>query len=94
MGLPGFPKGVPGDIDPARLDPDLPSSSILIIDGYFDRVATHAATTRLWEQLGRPKRVSYPSGHHQFGALVPFAMRHVADLVERVCNTREEHRGQ
>lgn len=72
-------------LEPLAWTPDLPPRSILLIDARFDAVVPAASSDRLWEHLGRPRRIRYPTGHFSFGYALPWALDAVAEHARSVC---------
>ncbi len=52
-----------GDLDPNR---------VLLISARFDRVVRYRLQTRLWDAMGRPRRVTLPCGHYSSILFVPW----------------------
>jgi dienelactone hydrolase len=58
--------------DAAREAPKLGADSTLFIAARFDAVVRWKNSVRLWEALGRPKRVVLPTGHYSAVVFVPY----------------------
>ncbi len=69
----------------ARIDRD----RTLFIHASFDRVVPRSSSEKLWEALGRPKRIGYPSGHLSFRYFLPLAIRAIGEHVEEVCARKD-----
>ena len=72
--LPAFQKTLEG-LDPLEHAPALDSASTLVVSARFDRVVRYHYQTRLWEALGRPRRVTLPCGHYSAAVFVPWIKR-------------------
>ncbi|MFH1532624.1 MAG: hypothetical protein ABIK09_18010 [Pseudomonadota bacterium] len=64
-----------GDLDPLEHAPALDPASTLVVSARFDRVVRYRYQTRLWEALGRPRRVILPCGHYSAAIFVPWIKR-------------------
>ena len=58
--------------DAAREAPKMSADSTLFIAARFDAVVRWRNSVRLWEALGRPKRVILPTGHYSAVVFVPY----------------------
>jgi len=54
---------------------DMNADTTLMISAMFDRVVKPRYTRRLWEAIGRPKRILLPCGHYTTGAFIPLILR-------------------
>jgi len=72
--LPRFREALEG-LDPLEHAPSLDPTDTLVISTRFDRVVRYGYQTRLWEALGRPKRVTLPCGHYSAVVFVPWIKR-------------------
>jgi len=68
--LPRFREALEG-LDPLEHARSLDPADTLVISARFDRVVRYGHQTRLWEALGRPKRVTLPCGHYSSVVFVP-----------------------
>ncbi len=58
--------------DPLRLAPYVDGRRVLMIRARLDRTIPAARSRQLWEALGRPERVTLPTGHYSSLLLVPY----------------------
>ena len=58
--------------DSARAAPKVAADRTLFIAARFDAVVRWKNSVRLWESLGRPKRVVLPTGHYSAVVFVPY----------------------
>lgn len=72
--LPLFNAGLE-DLDPLEHAPALERTTTLVISARFDRVVRYRYQARLWEALGRPRRVILPCGHYSAALFVPWIKR-------------------
>ncbi|MGM0578140.1 MAG: hypothetical protein ACQEXJ_20615 [Myxococcota bacterium] len=63
---------VMGDLDPHHDAAGMDPSTTLFVAARFDRVIFWPNSRRLWEAIGRPRRVVLPTGHYSAAAFVPF----------------------
>jgi hypothetical protein len=77
-------------LEPADWASRLEPASVLFARALFDGVIERGSSDRLWEALGRPRRVSYPSGHESFGWFLPWALDELGDHVRRRCDSRTQ----
>lgn len=72
--LPRFVRSLAGR-DPLDLAGRLDPATVLFVGTRFDRVVAPRFQTRLWEVLGRPRRVRLPTGHYSAALFVPLIRR-------------------
>ena len=72
--VPLFREGIEG-LDPLEHAPALDPTDTLVVSARFDRVVRYSYQTRLWEALGRPRRVTLPCGHYSAAIFVPWIKR-------------------
>ncbi len=68
--MPRFVRSMKGH-DPIEMAPLLDPSRVLFVGTIFDRVIHPTHQNRLWEALGRPRRIRLPCGHYSAALFVP-----------------------
>lgn len=74
--VPRFARAMAGR-DPVELAGRLDPARVLFVGTAFDRVVRPACQRNLWQALGRPRRVTLPSGHYAAALFIPW-IRHLA----------------
>lgn len=59
-------------IDAALHAPHVDTDTTLFVAARFDRVVPWSNSVRLWQALGRPKRVILPTGHYSAALFIPW----------------------
>lgn len=72
--LPRFVESLAGR-DPLDAAAGLDRSNVLFVGTRFDRVVAPRFQARLWDALGRPRRVRLPTGHYSAALFVPLIRR-------------------
>jgi hypothetical protein len=72
--LPRFAESLAGR-DPLDLAARLDPATVLFVGTRFDRVVAPRFQARLWEALGRPRRVQLPTGHYAAALFIPLIRR-------------------
>ena len=60
-----------GPVDNLQFAHGMNADTTLFISARFDRVVRYANATRLWECIGRPKRIVLPCGHYSTIVFLP-----------------------
>jgi len=60
-----------GPVDNLNFAHGMNADTTLFISAWFDRVVRYANATRLWECIGRPKRITLPCGHYSTIVFLP-----------------------
>lgn len=64
--------------DPLRYAPAVDPQRVLVVKTRWDWAVPPEAQDRLWEALGRPRRITVPLGHLSFGLVYPLVARRAA----------------
>lgn len=73
--------------DPLRYAPAVDPRAVLLFKTGRDRAVVPEAQDRLWEALGRPRRITLPFGHIGFGLAFYYAARHAAEFLRQRLST-------
>jgi dienelactone hydrolase len=76
-------RGYTEPVDPLRYAPGIPSESVLLITGRFDRVIPPERSAALHQALGEPTWIRIPTGHYQLGPFFWWAVGRGADHLEQ-----------
>jgi hypothetical protein len=76
--------------DPLRYAPAVDPRRVLVVKTRWDWAVPPEAQDKLWDALGRPRRITLPLGHISFGLVYPMiARRAAAFLHEHLDRARE-----
>ena len=76
--------------DPLRYAPAVDPRRVLVVKTRWDWAVPPEAQDKLWDALGRPRRITLPLGHISFGLVYPMiARRAAAFLHEHLDGARE-----
>ena len=64
-----------GPVDNLKFAHEMNADTTLFISARFDRVVRYANATRLWECIGRPRRIVLPCGHYSTIVFLPLVKR-------------------
>lgn len=67
--------------EPMRYAPGVDSRAVLLFKTRLDRAVVPEAQDKLWEALGRPRRITLPLGHIGFGLAFCYAARRAAEFL-------------
>jgi hypothetical protein len=67
--------------EPMRYAPAVDPRSVLLFKTRLDRAVVPEAQDKLWEALGRPRRITLPLGHIGFGLAFYYAARRAAEFL-------------
>ena len=76
-----LPQAQASRTEPLRYAPAVDPRSVLLFKTRLDRAVVPEAQDRLWEALGRPRRITLPLGHIGFGVAFYFAARRAAEFL-------------
>jgi len=74
--------------DPLRYAPAVDPQRVLVVKTRRDRAVPPEAQDRLWEALGRPRRITVPLGHLSFGLVYPMIARRAAAFLHARLDSR------
>jgi transposase len=76
--------------DPLRYAPAVDPGRVLLVKTRRDWAVPPEAQDKLWDALGRPRRITLPLGHISFGLVYPMVARRVATFLhEHLDGARE-----
>jgi hypothetical protein len=77
----GLPQAQASRTEPMRYAPGVDPRSVLLFKTRLDRAVVPEAQDKLWEALGRPRRITLPLGHLGFGVAFYYAARRAAEFL-------------
>ena len=72
----------PSPTDPLRYAPAVDPGRVLVVKTRWDLAVPPEAQDKLWEALGRPRRITLPLGHISFGLVYPMIARRAAAFLQ------------
>ena len=76
-----LPQAQDSRTEPFRYAPAVDPRSVLLFKTQLDRAVVPEAQDKLWEELGRPRRITLPLGHIGFGLAFYYAARRAAEFL-------------
>ncbi len=76
-----LPQALTSRTEPMRYAPAVNPRSVLLFKTRLDRAVVPEAQDKLWEALGRPRRITLPLGHIGFGVAFYYAARRAAEFL-------------
>lgn len=76
-----LPQAQQSPTEPMRYAVAVDPRSVLVFKTRLDRAVVPEAQDKLWEALGRPRRISLPLGHIGFGLAFYYAARRAAEFL-------------
>ncbi len=76
-----LPQAQASRTEPMRYAPAVDPRSVLLFKTRLDRAVVPEAQDKLWEALGRPRRITLPLGHIGFGVAFYYAARRAAEFL-------------
>jgi dienelactone hydrolase len=76
-----LPQAQASRTEPMRYAPAVDPRSVLLFKTRLDRAVVPEAQDKLWEALGRPRRITLPLGHIGFGLAFYYAARRAAEFL-------------
>jgi dipeptidyl aminopeptidase/acylaminoacyl peptidase len=90
-----LPQAQDSRTEPLRYAPAVDPRSVLLFKTRLDRFVVPEAQDKLWEALGRPRRITLPLGHLGFGLAFYYAARRAAEFFrERFARQVRQQRGR
>ena len=84
-----LPQALASRTEPMRYARAVDPRAVLLFKTRLDRAVVPEAQDKLWEALGRPRRITLPLGHIGFGLAFYYAARRAAEFLrERIAETR------
>ena len=75
-----LPQALASRTEPMRYAPAVNPRSVLLFKTRLDRAVVPEAQDKLWEALGRPRRITLPLGHIAFGLAFYYAAQRAAEF--------------
>ncbi len=82
-----LPQALASRTEPMRYAPGVDPRSVLLFKTRLDRAVVPEAQDKLWEALGRPRRITLPLGHLGFGLAFYYAARRTAEFLRERLTT-------
>jgi len=76
-----LPQAQASRTEPMRYAPAVDPRAVLLFKTQRDRAIVPEAQDKLWEALGRPRRITLPFGHIGFGLAFYYAARRAAEFL-------------
>jgi dienelactone hydrolase len=76
-----LPQALASRTEPLRYAPEVDPRCVLLFKTRLDRAVVPEAQDKLWEALGRPRRITLPLGHIGFGVAFYYAARRAAEFL-------------
>lgn len=76
-----LPQAQTSRTEPMRYAPAVDPGSVLLFKTRLDRAVVPEAQDKLWEAMGRPRRITLPLGHIGFGLAFYYAARRAAEFL-------------